>query len=70
MGTKLNYQQRYLDEELKNHVKQLLEELASVPSDDENDEDDDDDKENLGVKIDEEYETDEDENDGNKMDIV
>ncbi len=41
MGAKIKYEQKYLDEQLKEHVAELLEKLAELPSDDE-----DEDKEN------------------------
>ncbi len=64
---KINYQQRYLDEELKNHVHELLGQLKEVASEDEGE----DEKENLNGEI--EYETDSDEENekkDNNMDVV
>ena len=66
---KINYQQRYLDEELKNHVQELLGQLKDVPSEDE--EDAEEEKENLNDEI--EFETDsedEEEKNDNNMDVV
>ncbi|CAF0940492.1 unnamed protein product [Brachionus calyciflorus] len=57
MIAKIKFEQRYLDDALKSHVKELLEKLANVASDDEEAEGD---KENLN-EDDAEYETDEDE---------
>lgn len=53
MGLKIKYQQKYLDQELKNHVVELLDKLKDIATDDEDD--DIEDKEN--VNEDEEYET-------------
>lgn len=56
MIIKIKFEQRYLDDALKAHVKELLEKLVNVASDDE-----DGDKENLNENDDDAYETDEDE---------
>lgn len=56
MIAKIKFEQRYLDDALKAHVKELLENLTNVASDDE-----DGDKENLNENDDNAYETDEDE---------
>jgi len=62
MAIKIKYDQKYLDEDLKNHINELLENLANVQSDDEDNENDEDDKENLDDD-DDNFETDSDEED-------
>ena len=63
MAIKIKYEQKYLDEDLKNHINELLENLTNVQSDDEDNEDDD--KENLDDDDDDDgnFETDSDEED-------
>lgn len=39
MAVKIKYEQRYLDDELRTHIGELLDKLANVPSDDEAEED-------------------------------
>lgn len=56
MGLKIKYEQKYLDQELRNHVTELLEKLSSVPSDDEEEEDNEN-----AINDEEEYETDSEE---------
>ena len=73
MSIKIKYEQKYLDDELRVHIKELLEKLANVPSDDE---EDGGEKENLNDENDDEYDTlseeeeddEEDENNNKKVD--
>ncbi|RNA35938.1 putative assembly chaperone of rpl4 [Brachionus plicatilis] len=65
MISKIKFEQRYLDDALKAHVKELLEKLVNVASDDEADGD----KENLNENDDDAYETDEDEQVQDVMDL-
>jgi len=53
LSLKIKYEQKYLDDQLKLHIKELLEKLANVQSDDEDTEE----KENLNDENDDEYET-------------
>lgn len=57
MISKIKFEQRYLDDGLKTHVKELLGNLANIASEDEADGD----KENLNENDDDAYETEEDE---------
>ena len=68
MATKIKYEQKYLDDELRRHITELLEKLVEVPTD--NEEDEEVDKEN---RIDEEneddYETDSEDENNNSEDV-
>lgn len=57
MALKIKYDQKYLDQELRNHIVELLEKLSDVESDEE---DDLEDKENM-INDDDEFETDSEE---------
>ena len=51
LASKIKYEQKYLDDELRKHINELLEQLVNVPSDDENE-----DKEN-GEENEDDYDT-------------
>jgi hypothetical protein len=53
LSNKIKYEQKYLDDQLKLHIKELLEKLVHVQSDDEDAEE----KENLNDENDDDYET-------------
>ena len=53
LATKIKYDQKYLDDELKMHIKELLEKLSEVPSEDE------DELTDMTNENEDEYETDE-----------
>lgn len=66
LATKIKYEQKYLDDQLRNHIKELLEKLKDVPSDDEDDNNEDD-KENIDEEDVSEFEDVDDDDDNEKI---
>ena len=65
LATKIKYEQRFLDDELRSHIKELLDKLVDVKSDDEEEEDEEDKENENGEEDDLESSSDEEEDENN-----